>query len=154
MFLNLKKKYYRTAREYPSFSRDGLTAPPPGGVAISPDTPRYVAGSPLPIPHLPFPRSTPVSRAVLGHRGATRFGKRSRSPARGVPFEQTHNRRLSPSGRGRHEAMHMIDIRLQGQQSKAVLVAAFGDERLAGCFHLTDQDLAPILRYPHEVIAI
>jgi hypothetical protein len=47
----------------------------------------------------------------------------------------------------------MVHTCFQGQQAKAVLVATLGYERLTGGFHLSHQNLAAILRHPHEAIS-
>ena len=48
--------------------------------------------------------------------------------------------------------MHMVNVRFQSQQLKAMLIAAFGDERLAGCLYFASKNLASILWYPHEMV--
>lgn len=46
----------------------------------------------------------------------------------------------------------MVNIRFQSQQGESVLNAALLDKRLAGNFHFACENLAPIFRYPYEMI--
>lgn len=46
----------------------------------------------------------------------------------------------------------MVNVRFQRQQGEPMPDAAFLNESLAGNFHFARENLAPILRYPHEMI--
>jgi hypothetical protein len=73
--------------------------------------------------------------------------------ARGVPFQVIRNEGRAEARLRTHKDMNVVFVRLHRQEPQALLLAALGNPSLGLLLHLSAENAAAILGYPHEMLA-